>query len=103
MAEFPIYYDYNHGRETETLLKTMTQNFEDFLIGIEKEDKELNPLVVKSNWEVKSDIYNIPVLRIFPNFPVTKSGPSNGIKIIIDLAKSTGQYDIFTGHTVSII
>ena len=66
-------------------MKTMTQNFEDFLISIEKEEKELNPLVVKSNWEVKSDIYNLPVLRIFPNFSLTNSGPSNGIKLILDL------------------
>ena len=84
-AEYPIYYDNNHGENADILSKTMTQNFEDFLIGIEKEEKEINPLVVKSNWAVKADIYNLPVLRIFPNFSTTKSGPSNGIKMIIDL------------------
>ena len=62
-----------------------TQNFENFVISINKEHiHDLNPLLNESLWNIRFDEYFTPCLDIYSE-GVTRSGKLNGIKILFDL------------------
>ena len=82
VRQFPAYLP---PEKKHSPLYVMTQNVESFLLSIKQNTRILDPLLLRTAWNVRPNLHDLPCLEIFPNSSVTKSGQSNGVEIILDL------------------